>query len=298
MNRNAEIIVAQIKQIPTFPQVITIVLNALDDEKMSAGQISELIEKEPALATNLLRLANSSFYGFFGQINTVREAIVIVGLREVKNLVLATMALRFYTNSLSNTDFSHVDLWRHSAVAAFIAKMLAKEISFADPNGSAMVGSLIHDIGKVIIDQYFHEVFVKVIHEVCDNNMTFPQAEKKVFGYTHAQIGATLLKRWNFPEELVSSVLFHHTPWQDSNTSGVSALVFCADLFAKFLSFPSYSKEAPLEPSQLTNKGVRDFLAKNGFPSKKEDVTRFLRIARNRLEDEGSALFSIFSPGT
>ena len=251
MNPNAEIIVAQIKQIPTFPQVITMVINALDDEKSSAGQISDLIEKEPALATNLLRLANSSFYGFFGQINTVREAIVVVGLREVKNLVLATMALRFYSNSSSKTDFSHVDWWRHSAIAAFIAKMLAKEISFADPNGSAMVGSLIHDIGKVIIDQYFHEVFVRVIHEVRDNNMTFPQAEKKIFGYTHAQIGATLLKRWNFPEELVSSVLFHHTPWQDSNTNGISALVFCADLFAKFLSYPSYSKENPFKPSPV-----------------------------------------------
>lgn len=287
-------ILARIRQIPSFPENIQSLVQAIDREDTSASDIAAMVENDPAISTNILRLANSAFYGFLGKVSSIRDAVVLIGLREVKNLVLGTTVLKFFPGA-SQSGFQRNDLWRHSVVCAFLTKMLAKEAFLPDPEGSAMVSGLIHDIGKVVLDQYFPEMFTRVVRKVRDNGVTFSQAEKEVLGYSHNQIGAALLKMWNFPPELVTAVLYHHHPWRDPLQSPVSATVYYANILAKVLHYPSFNKEPEFTMDLLNNNDHKLFLEKNGFPTSPEAISIFLAIAEARLAMENSGLFTIFS---
>ena len=125
--------------------------------------------------------------------------------------------------------------------------------------------------------------------------MTFSQAEKEVLGYSHNQIGAALLKMWNFPPELVTAVLYNHHPWRDPLQSPVSATVYYANILAKVLHYPSFNKEPEFTMDLLNNNDHKLFLEKNGFPTSPEAISIFLAIAEARLAMENSGLFTIFS---
>ncbi len=289
-----EEILGKIKQIPTFPEHVAALVDAINSSRTSASDIADMIERDPALATNLLKIANSAFYGFLGNVTTIREAVVLIGLREVKNLVLGTSILRFFSKT-ENTGFNRTDLWRHSVVCAFLTRMLAREAFLVDQEGVIMIGGLIHDIGKVILDQYFPESFPLILRKVRDEGLTFSQAEKAVLGYNHYQIGATLLKRWNFPDELIASVFYHHAPWRDVRFTAISATIYLANILSKRLGFPSYEQEAPFDMSRLASPSILEFLEKNGFPSTPRELESFLRLAEARLKLESSALFQVVS---
>ncbi len=294
MSRSAEQILARIKQIPTFPENIQAIVTAIDSADSSATEIAEFIGQDPAIASNLLRLANSVFYGFLGRVTTIREAVVLIGLREVKNLVLATAVLRSFSPS-SSAGFDRKALWRHSVTTSFLTKMLAREAFLVDQEGAIMVGGLLHDVGKIVIDQYFTEEFTQVLRIVDNDGLTFSQAEKQILGYTHYQIGATLLKRWNFPPELSFPVFYHHAPWLDARFTAYSATVYMANVMAKELGYAAYDREQKREISLYGNAMHREFFEKLGFPSTKQEIDTFLRIAEARLTMESADLFAVFA---
>ena len=294
MTQSAEQVLAQIKQIPTFPDHIVRLVEAIDSAKSSAPEVAALIEQDPGLTTNLLKLANSAFYGFLGRVTTVREAVVLIGLRELKNLVLGTTVFRTFSTP-SQTGFDRRELWRHSVVCAFLTKMLAREAFLVDQEGTIMISGLLHDVGKVVVDQYFPSAFIEVLRRVREESVTFSQAEKQAVGYTHYQIGATLLKRWNFPEEIAFPVFYHHAPWLDTRFTASSATVYLANHLAKELGFPAYEGEKFGEMPFLRNEVQRDFFEKLGFPASKGEIDTFLRIADTRLKIEAADLFTVFS---
>ena len=287
MNPKLENIVARIQEVPSLPSTLTDVLGTIDCPESTIDEIAREIKKDQSLTVNVLKIANSAFYGLLGQISTIRQAIVLIGLNELRTIVLGQSVFRFYAVE-SKTDFKRKDLWSHSMVCAFLAKKLAKEAFLADREGSCMIGGLIHDIGKVVIDRYFPDEFVKIIQMIQDERVSFAKAEREVLGYTHYQIGATLLKKWNFPPELVSCVLYHHAPWRDKEFPHISATVFHANVLSKVMRFPSYQKDKSYGSSWLKVPAQRRFLEKNGLPVHKVDLKTFLSTAYNRIMSESS----------
>jgi len=294
MNPQLEQIVSRIREVPSLPDVLMEVLQAIDRTESSIDDIARAIKRDQSLTVNILKVANSAFYGLLGKVSTVRQAIVLIGFRELRNIVLAQSVFRFYSVE-SRTDFRRQDLWTHSTVCGFLAKRLAKEAFAPDPAGAAMVCGLIHDIGKVVIDRYFHEEFIGIIQLVRDEEVTFSEAEQRVLGYTHAHIGATLLKRWNFPRELVCPVLYHHAPWKDTEYAQISAVVYYANLLSKALKYPSYQRETAKRPSLPREPALLAFLEKSGLPVRRMDVVAFLRTAYSRIQTESSSVIGAMS---
>ena len=281
--------------VPTLPGAATGVLEKFEDEDVSVDAIAHMVQKDPSLTFSILKLANSAFYGFLGQVTDVRQAIVMIGLNQTRNIVLAVSLVKLFDGKPAN-GFRIEGLWRHSIACAFLAKKLAEETSIDDSDGVFMIGGLIHDIGKLVIYQYLHEDFLKILSLIRQQKIGFSEAEKNVLGYTHYHIGAELLKRWNFPEKLIAPVFYHHSPWSDTNHPHISATVYYANRLTKLIGFPSYQKEPDPKLSWKSEPESRLFLEKNGFMTSSREVVPFLQASHAQMTSEGADLFSFASP--
>lgn len=200
-------------QIPTIPYVITQVLNAVDDDNLSASALASIIEKDPALTMRVLTVANSSFYGFSRRISTIDLAIVIMGLNTIKEIVLSLAIQRFFAKVRKDL-FDIKEFWRYSVFCGAASRVIARKFNYKLA-GEAFVSGLIHDIGILILIQYFPQEFEKIRNLQATQMMSFVQAEKEIIDCTHSDIGAWLVKKWKLPEKIENSVILHHLNYNE-----------------------------------------------------------------------------------
>ena len=226
---NLDSIMDTVEQIPTLPIVSQQIMGLLGDEDVAIKKLVNLIEKDQALAVKILKVANSAFYGTLGKVSTIDHALVILGLKEVKAILLAFSVHNFFSAD-GDDDFDRGDFWKHAIICSHVAKYLARHFNIVDSE-TVFLSGLIHDMGKVVFDKYLHEEFMEVLQYVSSNNESFSQGEKEILGVTHYQVGAKLLQKWNFPQEVIMNVFYHHAPWHDSNYLSGSIVTCLANIF-------------------------------------------------------------------
>ena len=199
-----EALILTIEQIPTLPDTSTEILALLDDENASIDTITQLIEHDQALAIQILKYANSPFFGTVSTVSSVKHAIVVIGLGEVKSMLLAFTIQQFFSTS-GKDEKIRKKFWKHSLVCSHIANYLARSFQYKS-DSTIFISALIHDLGKIVVDQYLHNEFTSVVDHIQANHTTFNESEKAILGLTHFQIGAKLLQQWNFPTQVVSQV--------------------------------------------------------------------------------------------
>lgn len=219
---------SSIRELPTLPAVLGKILNTAADPDASAIDLGRLIAADQSLAATLLRLVNSSYYGFYRQINTVTQAIVVLGFLEVRNLALTATAFQAFDEFPSNYD--RQQLWRHSLAVALAADRIAKLIK-RDTEG-AFESGLLHDIGKVVLDWRYPELFRKAVADANDRECAIADAEVEVFGMNHATVGGMLGEHWNLPESVVEVIKCHHDPASASIDPQQAYIVMLANALA------------------------------------------------------------------
>jgi putative nucleotidyltransferase with HDIG domain len=261
--KNIEKFIQKIEQIPTLPIVSRQIMNLLGDEEVSVKKVAGLIEKDQAMAVKILKIANSSFYGTLTKVSTIDHALVVLGLGEVKAILLAfSIHNFFYTN---NDGHERARFWKHAIVCSQVARYLARHFRMG-MDESLFLSGLIHDMGKVVFDHYFHEEFVRVIDYVNQQAGTFSVAEKEVMGITHYQVAAKVLQQWRFPEKVVTQVFYHHAPWYDKNHAAGSIIVFLANLLTKSAGYACLqSEQGTGERTPHLSAKVYDFIVKQGL---------------------------------
>jgi putative nucleotidyltransferase with HDIG domain len=227
-------ILRDIKSLPTLPDVATQVLEMTENPDVSPRDLTDLVECDPAIATRLLRLVNSPFFGVRGTVTSVQQALVFVGVSNLRNLVLSTAVMELFDDNGSVGSFNRKDLWLHSVATAITARTLAKDLRLMDPE-IAFTAGLIHDVGKVVIDRHFHDDFVRIIELLDAHQATMADVETAVLGLDHSEIGLFLAERWNLPEALREAVGFHHDPCHAPTQAQLAALVALADHLAREL---------------------------------------------------------------
>ncbi len=262
--KNIDEIVCQIEQIPTLPVVSKRIMELLhkDDEPLS--KIGELIEQDLAIATRILKIANSPFYGTLNTVTSITHALAILGLTEVKGILAAISIQNFFPPESEDSIFSREKFWKHSVICSQVAKLLSRHFSIPD-DGSLFLSGLIHDMGKVIFDVYFNEEFVKICDYVATKKVSFSKAEKTILGVTHYQVAATVLQQWRIPKKIACQVFYHHAPWQDKTYSTGSCLIYLANIFTKIAGFPASTFEPSPNITQLINQNAMSYLTKSGF---------------------------------
>ena len=251
-------VVSNIRNLPTPPIVFHQIQKVINDPKVSAGQIAGILQEDPAMSVKVLKLTNSAFYGLQREIESVKQAVIIVGLEAIKNLVLSASVLDMFKGKDIDQDFQD-KLWRHSLAVGFCARLLAKKArarGMIDPD-SAFSGGLLHDIGKVILCCFLtkEHTAVKKAQEKGKELPTY-LVEEQVLGYNHAQIGSILAEQWKLPHRLRSAVAYHHHPQLDESEELIPYIIHVADYVGK-KTF--YDKDDQYLVGSI-NEGVLDYL--------------------------------------
>jgi putative nucleotidyltransferase with HDIG domain len=206
MNRELEIMIMTASDLPTIPVVAIKVMQLIESENATAEELAKVVASDPAVAARVLKISNSSFYGCQRQIQTLSHAIVVLGSATLKSLVVAASVKQVY----QPYGLTEKMLWEHSFGAALASRMIARETRMVSEE-EAFLGGLFHDIGKIIMNTMNKQQFQDVMQRCYNDGLTFEEAERRVYPYTHAEVGGLVIKKWNFPDRLMHAVLNHHT---------------------------------------------------------------------------------------
>lgn len=192
-----------IHDLPTLPQVALEINRLLDDPQVTVEQVAETIEKDQAIVPKLLRLVNSSFFGFQEKVGDVNRAVVILGFNTVRNAIFSVSVIDSIKGIQSDRlDFS--EFWRHAISCAVISKHLAIN-SGLNSYGDAFTAGLVHDIGKLVLAKFFPNEFISIMEKV-ESGSSFYVAESEVLPMHQNQIGAYIAKRWHLPSVLCRAI--------------------------------------------------------------------------------------------
>ena len=216
--------------LPTIPVVATKVMQLIENESATAEELAKVVASDPAVAARVLKISNSSFYGCQRQIQTLSHAIVVLGFATLKSLVVAASVKQVY----QPYGLTEKMLWEHSFGAGLASRIIAKESRLVSEE-EAFLGGLFHDIGKIIMNTMNSTQFQDVMQRCYNDGLTFEEAERQVYSYTHSEVGGLVIKKWNFPGILMHAVLNHHTfdfaPDEDSYQVSLTCVVGLANLF-------------------------------------------------------------------
>jgi len=204
-------IYARIDELPTLPTVIHNLLNLTEDPKADAQDIREAISHDAALTAKILKVANSAYYGFPQEISDLEHAVALLGFKMVKSLAISVGVLKNIPNGTGTAHFSREGLWIHSLAVGTGMKMMGERYGDGEKRESLFIVGLLHDIGKIVLDQFFPDHFARTLENICTGKgMFLYQGERESIGLDHGEIGGMLLERWKFPKTIRQPIAFHH----------------------------------------------------------------------------------------
>lgn len=237
-------VISNIRNLPTPPVVFHQIQKVINDPKINAGQVAAIMAEDPAMSVKVLRLTNSAFYGLSREVESVKQAVVIVGFEAIRNLVLSASVLDMFKGKSIDQHYQE-KFWRHSLSTAFSCRLLAKRLKargMVDPD-SAFSAGLLHDLGKIVISCFLLEEYSR-FKEERDRDHESPDydIEERLFGYNHAQIGGYLAAQWKIPQKLTEAITFHHQPQLHQGDDPIAYVVCLGNYISKKTFYDRYEQ--------------------------------------------------------
>lgn len=220
-----------IERLDPLPVTLQKLLRALENENIGPAQVADYVEYDPAVASGVLRLANSAAFGGLARTDTLRDAVVRLGTTRILDIVLGDYVKRLKVDA-PMYDLHEDDLWAHSVAASLAVKALERECRKAAIPKSASIGALVHDIGKLVMVRFLKADLDSILALRDARNITFVEAEREMFGCDHAEVGAEMAARWGFPADVREAIEMHHQVPLVKPSPAVDAVVI-ANLAAK-----------------------------------------------------------------
>lgn len=224
----------QIGNVPTLPAAATRALAIVNDPKCSVRDFSKVLETDPALATSLLKLVNSSLYGGHTKISNLTQAITRLGLRETQNLILAVSVRSVFRWMPKGQQAERDRLWRHSSLTGVLCRQINEKLGLGY-GGEELTAGLAHDLGRIMLAVGYPDVFSKLAAMSCADEEILLGEEQRLLGFTHPDLGAWLTTMWQLPPELTESIQYHHVPAEAPRYSALSAVVNIAEAMANHM---------------------------------------------------------------
>jgi len=218
----------EVRDLPTLPSVAQEAHRIIDDPNSNMSDLVRIIETDLALTSRILRISNSAYYGVPRKIDNLKMALVILGMKEINNLVVTISVMRLFPTDSEYSTFDIPRFWKHSAICAELTVGLYEGLRMHPPS-SAYITGLLHDIGKLILAQYFFDYFLECLRMAVDEELSLAESEIEILGIDHGHIGSWLTKRWNIPDEINEAIAKHHLRPADSPRFDLSAVVDWAD---------------------------------------------------------------------
>ena len=222
-------------ELPLVAGIVTDVINTMHDSTSGARDLAEIIENDPPISAKVLNIANSAHYGSSTTISSVKRAVVTLGFETIKELVLNTMLLHYFFDPGLRDEVDRPGLWLHSAGTARASRLIAQQMNMVRPD-IAYTAGLLHDIGKVLLANFFFKRYSKIVKLAAEKNCRIILAERKILKSDHTVVGKVLCNAWALPEDITAAILFHHDPMRsgEENRKLVS-LVHLGDIMCRMV---------------------------------------------------------------
>jgi putative nucleotidyltransferase with HDIG domain len=225
-------ILESVNNLPVLSEVVNRSIAMLNDSECSIRDLTDLISKDQSITAKIIKMANSAFYGYPRQIRTLSEAIVILGFRQIRTLLITASTSTHLNGTVEGYMIAKGELWKHSYAVAYVAGLISKLSEKAKPDEAFTVG-ILHDIGKLILGNFLKGSYSEVVKLANKNKINFAIAEEKLLGIHHAEVGGRILEKWNFPEFMAFAVRKHHNPLESDDNKALIGIVNLADTWVR-----------------------------------------------------------------
>jgi len=267
-------VLSNIQGLPTLPDTLAQMNQLVSNPNTTARQVGQLIASDPPIAAKTLKVVNSPFYGFPTRITTITHAIVILGFRTVRNLVLSSSVLQALGDK--SCRICTKAFWKHCVATGAAAKVLAQLLGYQALEEFFIAG-LLHDVGKIVICKYLEQEYNRIERLVNEKNMLMYDAEDEVLhGMTHADVAGELFEQWRLPKGLVKSVMYHHAPSLAGDEKRITNVLHLADIFARAMLYgnPGDQKIPAVDPQAWEDTGLKPRDLDRLFPAIDKETSR------------------------
>lgn len=273
---NIRNIVQDIAKLKPMPQVAHKILEIQQDPDSSMDDLTKVVSHDAMTTANLLKAANTAYFARGKPVDSVKQAVVFLGMDEVVDLVLMSNSKKNLETAQKGYGLSTGDLWRNSVISALISKTLSQKLGLANEH-LVFTGALLKDIGKVILEQYVAECAQEIMTLVEQHKYSFQEAEKVVIGIDHAQLGAMTAEVWRFSPKMVDIIKHHHQPANATLAKQEAIVVHLSDLLCMMMGIGmgfdglAYRfDQLEIEAIGLTDKDIQEIMV--DFASKIEEI--------------------------
>ena len=246
--------IQKITSLPTLPAIAQEVLNLTYDDSVSIQRLEEIIEHDPPIASRILSVAGSAFFGIEMPNVSIGNAIVRIGFDNVRHIALGIALLSVFRNGSRSHPLSPAKIFKHSIAVGLIARLLANHFRCEDQDEIFACG-ILHDLGILVMNSHAEEMYRRVIDSM-QREESLPEAETRVLGFDHTTVGAWLAEKWNLPAAVLEAIRFHHDPLLSK--SKLTALIYLADCICsrKYFCSTAYRPAVSIEDSVLDRLGI------------------------------------------
>lgn len=245
MDYNFEDLARKVDCLPTLKSVAARTVRLCSDPNTPVSTFIDVISGDQSMSSQILRLANSTYFAHPRKITTIEKAITILGIDTVRDIVLSIAIFSLYHGLDNQSDFDLQNLWEHTFLTALIGKALAQKY---DPEKADVlfIAGLFHDVGKLVQHQIINKDFLLLFIKSQREEENLHVIERKILGFHHGDVGAVLLRNWNLPNTLVNMVRYHHYPLEFMGSIDQSRMIrycYLSNLLAHFIQYGLQSFE-------------------------------------------------------
>lgn len=204
-------IVGDIQALPRLPNTVVHLVSVVGDPASTLPQVVEAIRYDPTLTAELLRLCNSAYYGLTRRVESLDDAVRLLGTAKVFQLIMAAHTRTMLSAPQEGYGLLAGVLWSHAVAVAVAGQLLARRLGLPQA-GLLFTAGLLHDTGKIVLNEFVRREYAEIVRRVTEQRLSFCEVEQEVLGCTHAEVGARVAEAWNLPEVLVDCIRYHHEP--------------------------------------------------------------------------------------
>ncbi len=236
-----------IEKMPPLSPVVHKIIRVANDVTSSAQNLTDVIQLDPVLTAKVIRMVNSAYFGLPQEIKSLKHAVVMLGINTIKNVALSS-ALMGQIALKKQGELDGESFWKHSLGVGVASKLIARKLGVDEKfTEEYFIAGLIHDIGKVLINNFFPDEMNEIVQLSAEKKGAINDLEKMKLGLSHEDIGVAIGKKWNFENNLLYAVGRHHDPVVKGESAIFCMIVCIADTFAKVMKI-GFSGNSVIEP--------------------------------------------------
>ena len=223
------------QELPSLPEIYLRVSEQLEDESVTVQRIGDTVQHDPAIATRVLKMVNSAYYGLTSQVSSVAQAVSLLGRERLRHILIGSVLRGVFSSGQNNPAFSMQVFWQHSIKTAIIARELARQVQQIDEPESMFTAGLLHDIGKLLLINKFPQRVLAAEEDMMRHRSDQLSAEFNQIGVTHTEVGQALMQQWGLPQLLIDCAACHHQSEHEGPNRHATHLVYLSNQLSHYV---------------------------------------------------------------